>query len=262
MGTDGAIAGRYAERGLERLDFFARVRPLVESGQWRLTPGGRIAAVPRVDLDDPWVRLRRCPVRRCRRHFEVLFCRFGVVPRFCFDCYKVVVRPRTLVELFRLLETLRRLPAEVPAKCGVELRRYVAAPYGGYAYALGEAEAAERLRLVRALVDEGVSPDVPVALRRGCSEFEQAHPPPAAWTYRPEWGLVERWADAHFVWPPPEPPQPEMLRAGIMRSWIRRALALGDETAPAFAGGGPAAGPRSPSLTGDGIDTRDRLCEE
>ena len=38
----------------------------------------------------------------CARQFEV-FNKYKVIPKYCFDCYKVLVTPRDVLELFKLL---------------------------------------------------------------------------------------------------------------------------------------------------------------
>ena len=38
----------------------------------------------------------------CRRHMLV-FEKLDVIPEYCFDCYKIFIEPRSVVELFKLI---------------------------------------------------------------------------------------------------------------------------------------------------------------
>ena len=35
----------------------------------------------------------------CNRHFKV-FNTFNVIPKFCFGCYKILINPKNIIELF------------------------------------------------------------------------------------------------------------------------------------------------------------------
>lgn len=237
---DQTVADRYSLRSLGALDLFARVRPLIDGGAWFLTPEGKIAKrLPGADHATPWVSVRHCPVRRCERHHTVLFRQFGVIPRFCFDCYKVVVRPRTVLELFKLHDLLATLPAEMPSKCGLDLREYTPGAYTGFVYCLGLEEGRARHRLVREAVAEGVGSGVPVSLKRGCTEFELRHGDSSAWAYDPAWRECEEWVDEHVLFPEPVRVLPAFLKASIMHGWLRYAHRTGDPTSLAFNGGAP-----------------------
>ena len=117
------------------------------------------------------------PLGGCSRHMAV-FNRFGVIPEYCFDCYKVLIEPRTVAELFRLLLVFEKpiLPKDNTRKCMVERRDYCAGAYKGFVYCRGLEEGHEARELLRQAVADHISPDIPVTLKRGCSEFSQARP--------------------------------------------------------------------------------------
>jgi len=58
----------------------------------------------------------------------------------------------------------------------VEGRVGISGAYKGYLYCRGSKEREEVLDIVRQMISEEVSPDIPVALKRGCSEFVLVHP--------------------------------------------------------------------------------------
>jgi hypothetical protein len=238
MISDEKLAKRYNFKWLKSIDYFARAKPLLDSGSWSLTADGKIARKREGGAHvTPWVKVRRCPKRQCTRHHRVLFRLYGVIPRFCFDCYKVVVRPRSVVELFKLLEVFRGLPEHLACKCGLELRDYVPALYGGYVYSLGVDEGRELHRLVGDAVAEGISPDVPVVLKRACTEFELEYGDSEKWRYRPGWQLCEQWVDDHFLFPARAPDQPDFVQVNVMNNWFEHAHSAGDMSYLTLTGG-------------------------
>src|SRR5574340_1785155 len=80
----------------------------------------------------------------CARHKEV-FKRFKVIPEYCFDCYKVLIEPRTVVELFKLLMLFEKLalPLHNTRKCMVEARPDCSGAYKGFVYCRGIEEGNE-----------------------------------------------------------------------------------------------------------------------
>ena len=109
----------------------------------------------------------------CGRHYMV-FNSHKAIPKYCFDCYKVLIAPRNVLELFKLLMIFDKieLPIDNTRKCMVEERKYCSGTYKGYVFCRGMEEADEVLKIVQAAVHEDISPHVSVTIKRGCSEFE------------------------------------------------------------------------------------------
>lgn len=96
---------------------------------------------------------------------------YNMVPPFCVSCWKVVAKPRKLSELFRLCDLMYAMGKEDEAvwcKCGTEHRSYVPGIYGGYFYTDSKSDGLKRLVKVRSIID------MPVVLKRYCTEFERA----------------------------------------------------------------------------------------
>jgi len=115
----------------------------------------------------------------CHRIHQYMFPKLGIIPILCHDCFKVVVKPKTVVQLFELQKLQKKL--NLPSKCGIELRNYVPNLYGGYFYNKGIEEGRKCYELVRKRVSERISPDIEVLLKRGCTEFEMKHGPSDKW---------------------------------------------------------------------------------
>lgn len=186
------------------------------------------------------------PPGGCKRHFMV-FNKFGVIPEYCFNCYKVQVAPRSVVELFKLLMVFEKLvlPSDNRRKCMVEKRPDCAGTYKGLVYCSG-LEAGKELRdFLQGIVADNISPSVPVTLKRGCSEFSlaiptygQIQPGTVIMEYPKAWKIHEEFVDSVSSWPsPPKGENPNVaVKNGAyppseifaMQHWLRYAATIGD----------------------------------
>lgn len=198
------------------------------------------------------------PPGGCARHAEV-FKRFKVIPEYCFECYKVLIEPRTINELFKLLMLFERmtLPLDNTRKCMVEARGDCSGTYKGFVYCRGIEEGNDVRKIVRNAVSESIAPQVPVTLKRGCSEFALVHPGYArikpggvVMQYRKDWRVHEDFFDKNFVFRPDasggNADDPEVDAEGLaaytpwevfcMQYWLRYAATIGDTSYLAIAG--------------------------
>jgi len=140
-------------------------------------------------IDYPWILKEQAPLRYCMK-WLLLFHTMGIVPSFCRNnCFKVVVRPKTFADLYKVYEFL--MASDMPGKVGVDIRGYAKEPYGAFFYANNWVEAKEFLEKVQAgLADL----DAPVILKRMCTEMEAKYPVPEQ---IPEEKIAE-WNDMEF----------------------------------------------------------------
>jgi hypothetical protein len=165
------------------------------------------------------------------------------VPAFCHECYKVVARPRTLKELFALEALQLRMGRH--SKCGIEVRDYVPALYGGYWYNRGLEAGVECRDAVRAEVttDPELGPDVDVYLKRACTEFERAMGRSDLWPPPGDGQLdLENLIKDTVEHTPYLEHQPEAFVLHTHRNWIEWASQNGDETYLEYTGGNPIKG--------------------
>jgi len=224
-----------------KLDLKKKLEPLLR-GQYhaRMEDGKFVPNLPAMGIEAPWVYVKASPAR-CDIYHRVLFDVLKIIPSYCRECYKVVVAPRTLVELFDLYELQRE--SGFYCKCGIELRKTDVKLYGGYFYCQGLEEGKERYKQVRALVDEHLSPETGVVLKRYCSEYEigpdNQGPTDELPDLTQEELEFEEYVINHF------PPvgfgtkQPDYLTAGVMVDWIHHAYMHGDPTYAEFTDGSP-----------------------
>ena len=149
------------------------------------------------------------------------------IPTECLDCYKVVVRPESLEDLYRLKDIQKEM--DYPSKCGIEKRTAVDALYGGYWYCMGLEHGLEMLDIVNfGLSGTNMKP----FLKRGCTEFEAEHGPSDQWQEKPGQKAIEDEAISRIHFDNFKYPQTESDKRRIMSEWARWATDLGPVYVP------------------------------
>lgn len=229
---------------LDKLNLIKRLKKVLAPGggyHARVEDGKFVPNMPTMATDAPWVYVKVSPGMRCDIYHRILFNVLNMVPNRCRDCWKVVVRPRTVVELFDLYELQREIG--VPCKCGIEKRETVHGLYGGYFYCRGEKEGQERYQEVRELVNAHLSTETPVILKRYCTEYEIGPGALGPSDVLPDMTDDEVWLEeyvtAHFPSIGFGTPQPDHITANVMMEWVLWAYQHGDKTYSAFTDGGP-----------------------
>jgi hypothetical protein len=226
-------------------DIITLARPLLAQAGYKLRFGdGKLIGELSMAWDTPWIHVRHSDLDCYTWHqvmFDVIFARIGkkFVPAKCQNCYKVVVRPQSIVQLFALLGLQQQL--NLPSKCGIETRPSVHGLYGGYFYNWGIEAGKECWQTVRDAVTEDpvLGEDVAVILKRACTEYEMACGPSDQWEVTPEQEEIEALVNRLLVRDPMTQQQPEHLWAHVQRKWIEWAYANGDPTYAAFTDGKP-----------------------
>jgi hypothetical protein len=224
-------------------DIVERVQILLSGGGYSINSKGLIEAPYAIEWRGPWIHVRFAPWHKCHYWSKILFphvLQNKYVPSPCHECYKVVVSPRTVKELFALYHLMVEL--DKPSKCGTEGDRENSGRlYGGYFYNYGLKEGLSCYDYVRHRIDRepDLGPDVPVILKRGCTEYEQTLGRSDQWEITPEQVKLEAVAEKAFEQEEVQSMQPDYLKARIMRKWIERAYKWGDETYKEFTGGNP-----------------------
>lgn len=179
----------------------------------------------------------------CERHLSV-FDKFNIIPKYCFNCYKVLFEPRTVVEFFKLMVVFERLelPCDNTRKCIVETREQISGAYKGFIYCRGIEEGKEILKMVQKVVSEDISKRIPSTLKRGCSEYPLVYPEYAqlgqgttAMEYKEEWQVYEDLFDQDLVVDTKltasdshNQPAYTLNDARIMLAWLKYAAMIGD----------------------------------
>lgn len=184
----------------------------------------------------------------CQNYMK-LFDEEGIVPKICFDCYKVQILTADLPTLMQVHFMFRSIsfPRDNHRKCMLELRDDVPYPYKGYVYCESEDEARE---IRDSLINEFEAYSITGAvfnISHGCSEYGLKYPEfkfaedgRHRSFQRPEdWAQGEAWFFAKNK-PPPgrvergNPVNLTLKDVLTMRVWVDYAELIRDETAKLF----------------------------
>ena len=189
-----------------------------------------------------WVYVNYSRNTKCALWHNAIFDNFGYIPTPCHKCFKVVVKPRTVKELFVLYELSKSF--QTPNKCGAERREFVFGPYSQFFYVSGLEEGLRYYRKVREAVNDSLSPDVPVALKCGCTRYELAMGPSDQWQVTPEQVAFESFlkdtvSKDIMSWEMEPYSQSKELIDAIQKTWLYWAFHIGDVTYLEFTGDRP-----------------------
>lgn len=240
-------------------DIVGLLKPLLDGGNFHLRPeDGKLKPTQiAISRDTPWIHVKHTAGFNCGLWHQITFNTVVMglppeqrfVPRHCQSCWKVVVKPHTLQQLFNLLELQKKL--DRPSKCGIETRDSVSELYGGYFYNKSFQAGMECYDIVKAgmleneflapLLDEvdGYGRTLRIILKRGCTEYEHTVGDSSKWNVTPEQEFIEDLIDTYFVDENLSLTQPEHVVWNIKRRWIEWAYKNGDKTYLRYTGGKP-----------------------
>jgi hypothetical protein len=210
-----------------------KVTEILRTGayQVRLADGAIVLrGEPSGSTETPWIHIMHGPERVCSLWNAIYTRGFDLIPSFCrFRCWKTVVKPRNVVELFRLEAILTGL--QLPSKCGIDIRDYTPGAYAGFIYGNSLEEGREYFKIItRVLVEQGMG-DVPVLLKRGCTEMELMKPSDQWDPMSEKDKLLEEKLDFIFARESfAQGVQSQWIKNRIRRRWVRHAMAIGDAT--------------------------------
>lgn len=214
------------------------VKPLLQSGYKLRDSDGKIYAEMSIGFDTPWHHIYHAHELDCHLWhsiiFNVIYLRLHkrYVPLPCQNCWKVVVRPKTLKQLFALEALQKRL--HMPSKCGIEVRETVCGHYGGYFYNTDLESGVQCYMRVRNAVNEDsdLGPDVVVILKRACTEFEAEAGPSDQWEnlITQEQVEIEDLINRTFVRDIVQRSQPDHVIDAVHQRWVEWACQNADMT--------------------------------
>jgi len=221
---------------LDKSDLISRLMPLLKSGYLYLNKDtGKLTSDDRLAYETPWVYTNTHTVGMdCRVWRQYLFDKMkgdmGCPPSGCQTCWKVVVRPKNLTMLMELKDYQKE--TQLVSKCGIEVREYTPALYGGYFYNRSYQEGLDKLDRVRKDL-----PEYNAILKRGCTEMEMSFPNSSSWEVTEQslhWeNLVSKWLDSEIS----SGCQNEIMEAYIVKKWIKYACTNNDDTYLNYTGG-------------------------
>ena len=230
--------GIYSE--LDQADIVDRLMPTLQKGAYVVKSSGRLESVAPdgIAWNSPWLHQTNALNLKCNLWHFVMFNHYQwFVPSQCQECWKVVVGPLSISELWKLKDLQWKL--NMPSKCGIEVREYTSKLYGGYFYNKGLYNGRRCYDIVRKAVSDEISPDIPVLLKRACTEFEMAFPKSSTWKISDEQMEIEEFLTDRIDDVGNPAGQPDIVRTHIKRMWIHWAYGQSDPTYAEFTGGQP-----------------------
>jgi hypothetical protein len=183
-----------------------------------------------------WIFVRKGRAPECGFLMHFMFDHVygrSAVPQGCSCCYKVKVMPKTLRELVAAWQIGSRIDCH--SKWGIDLENiYSENVYAGYFYTFGLDEAREIFKTARELIDRDpkLGPEVEMAIKRGCSEYEVSLGPSDQYEFAPELADLENHLKTRFR------NNRGCDRGNIaLAYWIDVAFRTGDTTYLDFTGG-------------------------
>lgn len=192
---------------------------------------GKLKRIVNEGTNSPWYMIRGEEKKDCMYWGNLIGMEgFGrgesFIPLTCQNCWKVVARPQTIVELFKVIEILKR--SGQTCKCGIEMRPEVGALYGSYWYNETLEDGRECYKRVKKEVEENLLPGTKILLKRGCTEFELGHGDSLYWEPFDGQEEIEEYIKNRVDLVPVVVGQTEFIRRRTFDMWMRFAYAYGD----------------------------------
>ena len=113
----------------------------------------------------------------CDRHFKV-FNEFKIIPKYCFNCYKIqieLVNVVDLIKLYFLFDNINLKNNNI-RKCIIETRPNVKVNYKGYIYCDGLDEAKKIYDIIKKNISILGTKKHKIFIKHGCSEYGEIYP--------------------------------------------------------------------------------------
>ena len=216
-------------RNLNFEEDYKKIRTLLlNSGRYIIGQDGKVVSAKVAGAKDtPWIFINHDARKKFCGFWNGVCClAYKLIPSHCrFNCWKTVIKPRNVKELFELFDILTRL--QLPAKLGMDLRDYTHGAWAGFVYA----DTLEEGRSYYKAVREAVPLEIPVILKRGCTEMEQLLSSDKWDNFTDRDEYLERKLHDLFHFEEQNFVQAAWLKHEIKENWIRHAIKIGDPTA-------------------------------
>ena len=139
----------------------------------------------------------------CERHKKIFF-EQNVIPEYCFSCFKILIKPESILELIKvyiIFDNLN-LPLKNERKCMIELRDNVEGIYKAFIYCKTIEECTEILDEIKKLIKKNIGKNLNVEIKRGCSEYSKKFKSyknlKELYKYNLDWKKIEKEYDLRY----------------------------------------------------------------
>lgn len=218
---------------LNKINIIPPIKEVLDRGKFFINEEQKVDQVFHLNEEPNWIYAKFAFDRKCSMWLNVHFALYRFVPSPCFDCWKIVAKPRHLKDAFAILDLQKWM--KLPSKVGMEKREYSGA-LGGFSafwYAplgCGLEKARKLYARVRKAVSEQIDPEVRVYLKRACTEMEQAAGPTDKWEWNKNLALVEDLVNSVFMDSPKPQIGAKFIEVDTKTRWIYWAAIHGDQT--------------------------------
>jgi tetratricopeptide (TPR) repeat protein len=194
-----------------------------------------------LDYNETQIYRRNQDFLNCRRHKKV-FDTYDVIPKFCFNCYKVQVEPENLIDLIKLYIIFDNisLPKNNIRKCMIEKRANISGKYKGLIYCSSIEESKLIEKKLNIILKNNLNKLTTCKIKRGCSEFALKYPKYNSFEkdsldYKEDWKNYEALIDnkyPHLTFDKKTVPTIKGISLSdvlIIRNWITFAKMKGDD---------------------------------
>lgn len=141
----------------------------------------------------------------CERHLKI-FNDFSIIPKYCFNCFKVQIITKNVNELIKLYFLFNdiELKNNNIRKCIVELRNNIKGNYKGYIYAINLLDAEEIIKILNKKCNELNIICKKIEIKHGCTEYYEKFPEfkqikenELLNIYKEDWSYIEKQFDSN-----------------------------------------------------------------
>lgn len=229
----------YEEAG--KTNLIKKLMPALNKGLIVINPETlKLTIKTMVPWNTPWIYAGGDlePEALCNMYHQVILPYYNFIPARCQECWKVVARPNTLTELFKVSDLQQE--SGKPSKAGIETRNTVNGLYGAYWYNNSLESGLECKDYIQKLMEEKIGDDINVFLKRGCTEFEHRFGDSTKWVVTEESERMEELLKENLVFEDfPNVKQPWYVVDYVKGTWVEWAYAHGDFTYANFTDGKP-----------------------
>jgi len=200
---------------------------------------------PNLDTEFSQIYWRNGNDLNCKRHTNI-FSEEGIIPKFCFGCYKIQVDVDTVIDLIRLMHFFynNTFMGNPTTKCAIEMRPGITGTYKGFVYC----QSLEQAKNIKNSIDQTLTTMIEGGvskIKRGCTEFGLKFPEYEnldandLMYYPNNWGQIEKRFDALHTYN--TKPQTNASHSSfclsdylIIQKWVDYAKGINDPTSNKF----------------------------
>ena len=178
----------------------------------------------------------------CNRHKKV-FNTYGVIPEFCFGCYKVQIELENLIDLIKVYLIFENIKLENhnTRKCMIETRPNINGNYKSLIYCSSIKEAENIKAYILKISKNNLNKNLNIKVKRGCTEYGIKYPEynnleDKKMNFKPDWKNYENSIDKNFpdlIFEKKISPTTKgvtLADALVIQNWIKYSKLIGDET--------------------------------